>query len=433
MRLSFILITLIYFICVNTALIKIGNNSCSTKRIIFSGLVILSISICISLLNEELYVLLTIPSLAIHMIITYLFFNKAKLSSIVYSYLLFITTSTIISGCISIASGIDYEKSYITDLCTNIVILVVFIYFCFSKRKITLCNLYNYVPKSIKILILLLLILCTILTLFVADKSLYKNFPEWHRYIQNISISLIVIVTFFVVYLLSVTISNTRLKFLAENYENQINIQAEHYKELSEANHETRRFKHDFKNMSIAMKQLILENKTQEAIELINSVAEHIESGEKNTNAFKTGNSIADALLSDKQRIAQNINATIKFSGLIPLSCLSPTDICVLLGNTLDNAIEACEKLPMNIQKTINVCSFYAADFLNIQIENPIHKKVIIKNNYIHTTKENKTLHGFGLYSLNAIIKKYKGTLNISSTDTSFVIDMQLYVNLNRD
>ena len=143
---------------------------------------------------------------------------------------------------------------------------------------------------------------------------------------------------------------------------------------------------------------------------------------------FDTGNGIADALLTDKQEKAVLQNTQIAFQGAIPPEALSPTDLCVILGNSLDNALEACQKLPDRDDKTISVTSNCRGGFLFISITNPIAEKVTVRDNHIATTKENKTLHGFGLYSLHSIVKKYDGDVQLASTDKTFTISIDLCV-----
>ena len=66
--------------------------------------------------------------------------------------------------------------------------------------------------------------------------------------------------------------------------------------------------------------------------------------------------------------------------------------------------------------------------FLFLTITNPIAEKVLIRNNHIATTKEDKTLHGFGLYSLHSIVKKYDGEVKLSATENSFTINVDLCI-----
>ena len=131
-------------------------------------------------------------------------------------------------------------------------------------------------------------------------------------------------------------------------------------------------------------------------------------------------------MLADKQKKAEPNNIKIDFNGAIPTEAITPTDLCVIFGNTIDNAMEACEKLNDNSDKTIKVECKCNSGFMFLNMSNPVDKKVSIKNNSIKTTKTNSALHGFGLYSLNKVIKKHDGEIKLSCDDNIFVLDISL-------
>lgn len=146
----------------------------------------------------------------------------------------------------------------------------------------------------------------------------------------------------------------------------------------------------------------------------------------RNMVLFDTGNGIADALLTDKQRIAASNNTSIIFHGSIPQNGLAPTDLCVILGNTVDNALEACEKLPSGIQRTVSITCNCSSGFLFLSIQNPTMEKVPVHDNRVATTKSDKTLHGFGLLSLHSVVKKYDGSVKLYTTENRFAVNIDL-------
>ena len=180
--------------------------------------------------------------------------------------------------------------------------------------------------------------------------------------------------------------------------------------------------------MSIAIEKLLADGQQEQALALLQKYNNTLNSPGTFHPTFDTGNGIADALLTDKSEQASAINAKIAFNGAIPQAVLSPADLCVILGNTLDNAIEACQKLDPKTDKTIAIHCNCSSGFLFLSISNPVSEKVIIHDNYISTTKENKTLHGFGLYSLNSVVKRYDGEVRLSSTDDCFTVDIDMCV-----
>lgn len=217
--------------------------------------------------------------------------------------------------------------------------------------------------------------------------------------------------------------TNKQLRALTASYEGQIQAQAAHYQSLAASNFEIRRFRHDYKNTRIAIEQLLAQGKTDQALEVLQSCEDALRA--PNT-LFDTGNGIADALLTDKQQLAALQYAEIRFRGSIPSNVLAPTDVCVLLGNTLDNAIEACAKLTHDEKHIISVTSDCSSGFLFLTIKNPIRDRVIIQNNQVMTTKEDKAAHGFGIQSLHNVAKKYQGSVKLNADDGYFTVSIDL-------
>ena len=87
---------------------------------------------------------------------------------------------------------------------------------------------------------------------------------------------------------------------------------------------------------------------------------------------------------------------------------VSEEDIVTLLGNLLDNAIEACEKLDEN--KVIQFKMVLEEEQLVLSIRNPVKNAVQIKDNRIITSKQDKSQHGIGLLNVDSVIKKNNGT-----------------------
>ena len=100
-------------------------------------------------------------------------------------------------------------------------------------------------------------------------------------------------------------------------------------------------------------------------------------------------------------------------------------DICTLLGNLLDNAIEACLKVD-NDKRYISLWIMPTVGTMSIIIENSVSDKVEIVRNTValRTTKSNKRLHGIGLESVKSIVEKYDGEIALSCTENVFSVDI---------
>lgn len=99
-------------------------------------------------------------------------------------------------------------------------------------------------------------------------------------------------------------------------------------------------------------------------------------------------------------------------------------DLCTILSNALDNAIEACEKISSDEQKIILVKCSYIKHIQFIWISNPVAEDVKIINNTVETSKADKNIHGIGLYNIRRTVAKYEGEFEISCKDKMFVMDI---------
>lgn len=129
--------------------------------------------------------------------------------------------------------------------------------------------------------------------------------------------------------------------------------------------------------------------------------------------------------MDDKNQKAKRCNTVIKLYGNIISSSLDDTDLCIIFGNAIDNAIESCGKNTYD-NKIISIKINQQKHLLSILITNPVHQQPIIKNNMIITSKSDTVNHGFGLYSIKQTVKKYDGDFDISCSSNLFSLKICL-------
>lgn len=100
---------------------------------------------------------------------------------------------------------------------------------------------------------------------------------------------------------------------------------------------------------------------------------------------------------------------------------IDPIDLCVMIGNLLDNAIEAC-KLISRKEKFISVFTASSTNNLIVSVKNDISNKVDTNN--LTTSKSNKKHHGLGLSRVRELVEKYNGNIDINCTDSSFEVNI---------
>ncbi|MDE6421770.1 MAG: GHKL domain-containing protein, partial [Lachnospiraceae bacterium] len=137
-----------------------------------------------------------------------------------------------------------------------------------------------------------------------------------------------------------------------------------------------------------------------------------------------TGNPIADLVVGSKMKTAKEHGIEFAFEGSLEnLSNMSAPDICGLLSNAYDNAIEAClTKEHAYIRTKVSTTRNYTV----IQIINSVDQKVSVRSNRIATTKADKKAHGCGIEIMKQLAQKYHGSCTVSCSDTEFELKITL-------
>lgn len=136
---------------------------------------------------------------------------------------------------------------------------------------------------------------------------------------------------------------------------------------------------------------------------------------------IKTGNPMADAILNSKLSLAVEREILIKAEAQIPVSlAISELDLCIVIGNLLDNAMEACMKLPPE-ERLIRLYMEMKGNYLYLALTNTTADK---KRHSLFSKKG--AGHGLGLTRIDSIVKKYDGYVTRSSEDGAFSTEILL-------
>ena len=147
-----------------------------------------------------------------------------------------------------------------------------------------------------------------------------------------------------------------------------------------------------------------------------------------------TGVEIVDAVLNVKQNegIKNNIKTDIRASYPHNRGIVS-VDICTILGNLLDNAIEACAKVEPKEKRHINVRISYTENIVMIKIENTVSENPFLRKTPLETTKKDRKSHGLGISIVKKTTEKYHGDLKQICENGVFVSKVILYSNSNAE
>lgn len=182
--------------------------------------------------------------------------------------------------------------------------------------------------------------------------------------------------------------------------------QQESIEALSAAYAQQRKLTHDFlAHLSTLDGMLMQQNRD------INTIQTYIHSLQSKQNErillVNTHHAALDALLNQKALVAKNRKIDIQFSvnDLSPIK-IDMVDLTVVISNTLDNAIEACEKLP-ETDRQIYVQALLEEDELFYAVRNKSLPVNMIANQLPTSTKENPSFHGYGLQNVHTTLEKY--------------------------
>ena len=223
-----------------------------------------------------------------------------------------------------------------------------------------------------------------------------------------------------------VIVENKRKKLLKENInilEKNIIIKQQYYENIK-INHENiKRIKHDIKNHIIAINKLMLEKQYEKATKYIDCIDKNIDYSNLD---IATNNKVIDAIVSSKMETCNLENIYMDLDINIPKEIpLEEFDICVIYGNLIDNAIEACRKIDeYKSNKYIKLKNFIKGDYLFINIKNSYSENINMKSGNFITSKKDKINHGIGIENIKKSVKKYDGDIKIDYTEDEFQVSI---------
>lgn len=139
----------------------------------------------------------------------------------------------------------------------------------------------------------------------------------------------------------------------------------------------------------------------------------------------KTGNRDLDIILADKGLLAEKQNISIRcIVDGNALSFMALEDMYSLIGNALDNAIEATSKVEMEGKRIVTLHLAAKNSLVSLHLENPCIKRPLFINGIPITNKADKDYHGYGIRSMHYICEKYGGAMTTGWEDGFFLLDI---------
>ncbi len=213
------------------------------------------------------------------------------------------------------------------------------------------------------------------------------------------------------------------LKYQREKRESELmwlsnTMMEKNFSELKNSQNVIRQQVHDFKNHIRTINGLIdsdvsAKKYIEDLLSVSYSQAQHCH----------CGNDVIDSIINCKANDAnaQNIPFDHRINLISPLH-ISSVDICAILANQIDNALEACAKIPNTDERSVKVEIWQKENFVFFKVTNTALKNPFNKKHELVTTKTDKQgLHGFGIKNITRTVSSYGGTLKNDYTDGKFI------------
>lgn len=316
---------------------------------------------------------------------------------LIYSYanswtecMLFTCSRIMIAGCISEIVKKRYDEAYLYE--SRGVLLIITIFMCLLLR--------GYQISIVRMI--------------------FEN-REQEAGIVGISLVGILMIVFLIIvfYLKNKTLEKEK-EFLTMRDE----MVRKKFIEMERIMEENRQLSHDLKNHMIVLKNYVKERDYAG----IHNYIEEIEKEYFETSVqVWTGNKVADILIEQKKALAEQegISFTVQ---AVPIAKwpFNDSETCSLLGNLLDNSIDACKRINNREDRWISVKIENQKQLLFIKVRNSIDEAPIMKNGRPISAKQDKKKHGYGLKSVERIIYRYEGVIRYQIKEKVFQTDLSI-------
>ncbi len=198
-------------------------------------------------------------------------------------------------------------------------------------------------------------------------------------------------------------------------YENQLEL-------MEESQRKIQLLRHDMKNHLLLIQSYIDKQEYESAQRYLMDVTDYMKVKEAHV---QTNNSEVDAILNYKIEQAETMGCEVETKIQIPDVCFIPKlDLNILLGNLLDNAIEALSRVD---ERYLYIGLKYQKGVFTVRIYNTFDGKLVRQGEHFLTRKQDHTIHGLGLQHVKDVVKKYDGELVTEVEEGLFKVSILIF------
>lgn len=364
--------------------------------------------------------LVTIASAIITIAAISLMYDMSRIKRIVFVpiiYILIMFTEAMVGGMLSVITGIPVEegRKLILFYTAGVLISKMVLISIFKVIQFIVPSFGERISGYLMVPLLMLPVASFMLIYILGEFNLLEG-PSPRALMASCAMILLAFSNVGLFFLLEYQQREEKEKNRMQLMQKQTEGQIAFYRELAERQKISNKTMHDLKNQMFALSEA-MKTDSDKTREIMENISGKIFAASPMT---VTGIDAVDSLIFTKQqqmdlhgiRYEQSVHIS-------PGTSFDPLDLCVLLGNLLDNAIEANEKVDPD-KRFVSLTITQQEMWLSITITNAAVETVKLDGKTIHTTKAQKELHGFGLSSVNEIAAKYQGNCTFRSTDHDF-------------
>lgn len=361
-------------------------------------------------------------------IVMRIFFKEKLLEHLLISVVTYLLLAAVDFSVLTLMSkvlGVEYNelvtKSNVP--CFLAILAVKLVYLIYLSAIVSFKQKYALILRNIGIFIISSALSVSCILISIIRNIIYNAEVYYNTFLVIILCLLLlnIVQHYMMIYIIGQ--KNTKEKNIIF-MQKQIEMQEDSIRNLELKYDETAKIRHDMKNYISCALNLAEQNDNAALIEYLKEISEY----KINTlySYVKTKRRILGAVINSKLSIAELKGIDMQCMILNEMDSIKDIDLVILLGNLLDNAIEACDK--NNSHSKIILKMWNDAGYYCMEVCNTIETDILSENPNLFTSKRNKDLHGIGLKSVKNIVKKYNGMINFKQISDIF----HVYVSLEK-
>lgn len=330
-----------------------------------------------------------------------------------------------LSGYVLSIYCMQFINFQIYEILGSVISKLLFLILIFSLKRVFSSNGITEFSAKYSVMLILIPIgsIYVMNEIFLFSYKINSNRAYFHSAVAAIILLCLNVLIFYIYVKLT---DDLQLRRMTSVYEQQLELCERHQQEREISTLQLRDAKHNMKNNLVSILAYAEQEKYEKIIEFVNEIME--ESGMALSAISNSGNIVIDSLLGYWHLVAKRKGIDFLVNVSIPMKMsFKGADICLILGNLLENAVEAAEKVREN--KYIKIKMKYDKSNLLIFLINSYQGQLIkMKDKSLKSTKSDVGNHGVGLPSVYRAVAKYHGTVTIDdSIPEQFGIRVVLY------